>query len=77
MVFELWPGSSGKDQQVGSGNLGGELANSGSNLWAPAEQLSTSQGAQLVSQSVAILELLEMANRPQARGLFPQALREI
>lgn len=40
------------------------MANSGSNLWGPTEQLSASQGAQLVSHSAAIV-LLEMANGHQ------------
>lgn len=44
------------------------MANSGSNLWVPTEQLSASQGAQLVSHSAAIIGLLEMANGYQVVG---------
>lgn len=53
------------------------MADAQSNLWGPMEQLSAFQGAQLVSCSVAIIGLLEMATVRKQWCLFSRAPREI
>ena len=53
------------------------MANSWSNLWGPTEQLSTFQGAQLVSCGAAITGLLEMTTVIKQWQHYSWALGEV